>query len=154
MKFKSSLLAIALLAGLAAPAVAQDAGGLYIAGPQIELGVALNQALAANPSPGRFYLLVLPPAQEALAGPGGAALRQLLATARERGGEVLICRSDIDSRAIAPGSLGSPVTVVRGWPSLEGGLQMIPGTDFYPGDDPAKFPPSHVQMRRLRSACS
>ena len=46
------------------------------------------------------------------------------------------------------------LTVARGWPALEGGLPMIPGTDFYPGDDPAKFPPSHVQMRRLRSACS
>ena len=140
---------------LAAPAAAQDAGGLYIAGPQIGLVTALEQALAANPQPGgRFFVLVLPPAQEALAGPAGAGARQLLQQVRQRGGEVLACRRDIESRAIAPAQLGSPLTVVRGWPALEGGLPMIPGTDFYPGDDPAKFPPSHVQMRRLRSACS
>lgn len=158
MKLKPFRVAVAL-ATLAltatVPAAAQDTGGLYIAGPQIGLSQALDQALASNPNPGaRFYVLVLPPAQQALAGPDGATLRQQLQQVRQRGGKVLACRSDIDNEGFDPIELGSPVAVVRGWPVLEGGFKMIPGTDFYPGDDPANFPPSHVQMRRLRSACS
>lgn len=141
-----------VLATVAGAAQAQGAGGLYIAGGDFGLAAALDQALANNPRPaGRFFVLVLPSAQPAA---GDAAALALLAKARARGGEILACRRDVAAGNLIPTRLGSPVAEVRGWPPFEGGTQMLPGTDFYPGESPATLPAAHGLLRRLRSACS
>lgn len=148
---RSSLLAC-LFATFAGAAQAQGAGGLYIAGGDFGLNAALEQALANNPRPdGRFFVLVLPAAQPAA---GDAATRALLTQARARGGEIMACRRDVVAGALDPARLGGPVTVVRGWPPVEGGVQMVPGTNLYPGESAATLPAAHELLRRLRSACS
>lgn len=138
----------------AASAWAQGPGGLYIAGDDVDLAASLQEALASNPAPsGRFFVLVLPAAQDALLSSEGPGLREQLARVRERGGSILVCRRDVAKGVIQPSLLGGAVTEVRGWP-VPDGEQLIPGSFYYPGEAPASLPESHDLLKRLRSTCS
>jgi hypothetical protein len=51
---------------VAQAALAQDEGGLYIAGSQFSFEQAANRGLAQNAGGQRFFLLTLPPQAQAL----------------------------------------------------------------------------------------
>lgn len=148
------LLALAGAAFVFAPAHAQNAGGLYIAGAGFSFVQAARQALAESGSRGKFFLLVLPPATEALAASGASAEAvDLRSQIQARGGSLLVCRRDVAAGAMPAAGLIPGVQVVRGWPQ-PGGPQPAPNSDFYPDENPAALPAATDLLHRLRATCS
>ncbi len=135
-------------------ASAQGAGGLYIASGQYSFANAVRQGLADNPGGGRFYVLAVPPATQALlasgANPEDADLRS---RAREAGVQFLVCRRDVQNGSVISGNLVPGVGVVWGWP--EGPDAPAPdANNLFPGESASEFPASMELMRRIRSTCS
>jgi hypothetical protein len=134
-------------------AVAQDEGGLYIAGSGFSFEQAASRALAQNPKGQRFFVLALPPNSAALtkgAPQSAAAVRERVTAA---GGTLLVCQRDIDSRAVDAATLVPGVVPVRGFPPA--GSNALPhGERYFAGENPDNLPRSNDALRRLRSACS
>lgn len=151
----ASLLALFFLSWTALPAQAQNAGGLYVAGAGFSFAQAARQALSENPGGGgRFFVLVLPPATDALAASGASAeALELRAQVQARGGSLLVCRRDVAAGAMPAAGLMPGVQVVRGWPQ-PGGPQLAANSDYYPDESPAALPAATDVLHRLRAACS
>jgi hypothetical protein len=142
-----------IASGVAGTAVAQDEGGLYVAGSGFSFEQAASRALAQNPKGQRFFVLALPPNSAALtkgAPPSAAAVRERVTAA---GGTLLVCQRDIDNRAVDAATLVPGVVPVRGFPPA--GSSALPhGERYFAGENPDNLPRSNDALRRLRSACS
>lgn len=142
----------AVCAAAAAPTHAME-GGVYIAGDGFSFAKAAAQALRANPSGQRFFLLVLPPETRALE----AAAAGRLAGVRERvtssGGVLMVCQRDVDSGKVKLGRLVPGVVVVRGWPPA-GSTALPPGERYFEDENRDVLPASNEGLRRLRTTCS
>ena len=150
----ASLCAAALIASaLPRTALAQDEGGLYIAGYRHNFERAAEQGLARNPAGQRFFVLALPPNTAALtrsASPSAAAVRERVAAS---GGLLLVCQRDIDNGKIDAAALVPGVVAVRGFPPR--GSDAIPrGERYYPDEDRTRLPQDNRSLKRLRKACS
>lgn len=134
-------------------ALAQDEGGLYIAGSGFSFEQAANRALAQNPKGQRFFVLALPPNATALtkaAPKSAAAVRERVTAA---GGVLLVCQRDIDNRSIDAARLVPGVVPVRGFPPADSSA-LPHGERYFAGENPDNLPRSNEALRRLRSACS
>jgi hypothetical protein len=146
--------AAALIASaLPGASLAQDQGGVYIAGYRFTFERAAEQGLARNPAGQRFFVLALPPNTVALTGsatPGAAALRERVVAA---GGVLMVCQRDIDDGKVDAKSLIPGVVAVRGFPPR--GSNAIPrGERYYPDEDRSTLPQDNRSLKRLRKACS
>jgi len=134
-------------------AVAQDEGGLYIAGYRHSFESAAGQGLARNPAGQRFFVLALPPNTVALttaATRADAALRERVVAA---GGLLLVCQRDIDKGKVDAATLVPGVFAVRGFPPR--GSNAIPrGERYYPDEDRTRLPQDNRSLKRLRKACT
>jgi hypothetical protein len=145
----------AALAALAVPCttLAQDEGGLYIAGYRHNFERAAEQGLSRNPAGQRFFVLALPPNTVALttaATPSAAAARERVVAA---GGLLLVCQRDIDNGKVSAASLVPGVVAVRGFPPR--GSNAIPsGERYYPDEDRSVLPQDNRSLKRLRKTCS
>lgn len=107
----------ALAALLALPAGA-FAGGVFVAGAGATLEQAFNVALAENPrkSAGAFWVVVSGSEVEGLAqGRASADIRRKLKLARERGGEVFVCRSDLTRAGLMEQDMLDGVVAMYGY---------------------------------------
>jgi hypothetical protein len=142
-----------LAAALPRAALAQDEGGLYIAGYRHSFERAAEQGLARNPAGQRFFVLALPPntvALTAAATPSAAAVRERVVAA---GGLLLVCQRDIDNGKIDAAALVPGVFAVRGFPPR--GSDAIPrGERYYPDEDRTRLPQDNRSLKRLRKACT
>jgi hypothetical protein len=150
----AALGAAACLAGaVPATALAQDEGGLYIAGSGFTFEQAAGRALAQNPKGQRFFVLALPPNVAALT----RSAPKSVATIRERvtaaGGVLLLCQRDIDNGSVEASTLAPGAIPVRGFPPA-GSNALPPGERYFAGENPDKLPRSNEALRRLRAACS
>jgi hypothetical protein len=154
---RTLLLAVLIGLGLAASAPvaqAQGPGGLYVAGIDFTFANAVKQGLADNRKPGRFIVLVVPPATRALLAEGAPpADVQLRKTAAARGGQFVVCRRDVESGAVLPANLVPGVGVVWGWTKNPNAPQMGPN-GLFPDESPAYFPYDANLIRRMRSICA
>ena len=134
-------------------ALAQDEGGLYIAGSGFTFEQAANRGLAQNPKGQRFFVLALPPNGVALtkaAPKSAAAVRERVAAA---GGVLLVCQRDIDNRSVDAATLVPGVVPVRGFPPA--GSNALPhGERYFTGENPDHLPRNNEALRQLRAACS
>jgi hypothetical protein len=138
----------------AAGALAQGAGGLYVAGVNFTFTQAVSEALADNPAPGRFFVLLMPPATSDLRASGPAP--DVVASrdqAVARGGQFLICRRDVQSGAVDPAALIPGVGVVWGW-SSDPSAPQPDAEGLFPGEQPSWFPQAAELTRRIRSTCA
>jgi hypothetical protein len=148
-------LAAATLIACALPrtALAQEEGGLYIAGYRFSFERAAKQALARNPSGQRFFVLALPKKSAALtvaATRSDAAVRDQVVAA---GGVLMVCQRDIDNGKIDAATLVPGVVAVRGFPPR--GSDAIPrGERYYPDEDRNVLPQDNRSLKRLRKTCS
>jgi hypothetical protein len=148
-------LASAALIACALPstALAQDEGGLYIAGYGFSFEQAANRALAQNPQGQRFFVLALPPNTDALKqeSPKSAAV------VRDRviagGGVILVCQRDVDSGSVDAIKLVPGVVAVRGFPP-PGSNAIAAGERYFADENPDNLPRSNEALRRLRATCS
>jgi hypothetical protein len=151
----AALSVAATVFGCALPcsALAQDEGGLYIAGNGFSFEQAANRGLAQNPTGQRFFLLALPPESRSLtpaATRSAAALRDRVTA---QGGVFLVCQRDVDSGAVDVTTLVPGVVAVRGFPPP--GSNAIPaGERYYPDENRDNLPRSNEALRRIRSTCS
>ncbi|MGZ9030232.1 MAG: hypothetical protein ACXW2G_02590 [Burkholderiaceae bacterium] len=133
--------------------LAQEEGGLYIAGSGFSFEQAANRGLAQNAKGQRFFVLALPPNGTALtkaASKSVAAVRERVSAA---GGVLLVCQRDIDNRSVDAATLVRGVVSVRGFPPA-GSNAMPHGERYFAGENPDHLPRSNEALRRLRSACS
>jgi hypothetical protein len=134
-------------------AIAQDEGGVYIAGDGFSFEQAASRGLAQNTKGQRFFVLALPPNTEALmtgAPKAAAAVRERVVAG---GGVLMVCQRDIDNRSIDARKLIPGVVAVRGFPP-PGSNAIPPGERYFPDEDRAKLPQSNEGLRRLRTTCS
>jgi len=148
------LAVLGLLAGiLPRSTLAQDEGGLYIAGYRFSFEQAAEQGLARNPGGRRFFVLALPPSTDAL----NRALPKSATGVRDRvvagGGVLLVCQRDIDNGSIDAATLIPEVAAVRGFPP-RGSQAIPPGERYFPGEQRDNLPANNEALRRLRAACS
>lgn len=152
-----SLLALgaaALMAGaLPRAALAQDEGGLYIAGDGFSFEQAAEQGLARNPAGQRFFVLVLPPNTAAVTQAATKSAVAVRGRVTASGGVLLVCQRDLDSGAIDAAKLVQGVVAVRGFPP-PGSNAIPPGERYFPGENRDNLPANNEALRRLRSACS
>ena len=146
--------AAALIAcALPCTTLAQDEGGLYIAGYRHSFERAAEQGLERNPPGQRFFVLALPPNTVALttaATPSAAAVRERVLAA---GGLLLVCQRDIDDGKVSAAALVPGVVAVRGFPPR--GSNAIPrGERYYPDEDRSVLPQDNRSLKRLRKTCS
>jgi hypothetical protein len=151
------------LAGVAAAAViacavpgtvlAQEEGGLYIAGYRFSFERAAEQGLARNPTGQRFFVLALPPRTAALttaASRSDVAVRERVVAA---GGVLFVCQRDIDRGKVDAATLVPGVVAVRGFPPR--GSDAIPrGERYYPDENRENLPGNNNTLKRLRKACT
>jgi hypothetical protein len=142
-----------LAAALPGAALAQDEGGVYIAGYRHSFERAAEQGLARNPAGQRFFVLALPPntvALTAAATPSAAAVRERVVAA---GGLLLVCQRDIDNGKVDAAALVPGVFAVRGFPPR--GSNAIPrGERYYPDEDRTRLPQDNRSLKRLRKTCT
>lgn len=133
--------------------LAQDEGGLYVAGYRHSFERAAEQGLERNPPGQRFFVLALPPNTVALttaATPSAAAVRERVLAA---GGLLLVCQRDIDNGKVSAAALVPGVVAVRGFPPR--GSNAIPrGERYYPDEDRSVLPQDNRSLKRLRKTCS
>ena len=145
--------AVLIASSLPRAALAQDEGGLYIAGYRHNFERAAEQGLARNPAGQRFFVLALPPNTVALttaATPSAAAVRARVVAA---GGVLFVCQRDIDNGKVAAATLVPGVVAVRGFPPR--GSNAIPrGERYYPDEDRSVLPQDNRALKKLRKACS
>jgi hypothetical protein len=138
---------------LSRTALAQEEGGLYIAGYRFSFERAAEQGLARNPPGQRFFVLALPPNTAALttsATTSAAAVREQVVAA---GGVLFVCQRDIDNGSINAATLVPGVVAVRGFPPR--GSDALPrGERYFPGENRANLPRNNRTLKRLRSTCS
>ncbi len=146
--------AAALIAcALPCTTLAQDEGGLYIAGYRFSFERAAKQALARNPPGQRFFVLALPQKSAALtlaATQSAAAVREQVVAA---GGVLMVCQRDIDNGKIDATKLVPGVVAVRGFPP-RGSDALPPGERYFPGENQDTLPRNDSTLKRLRSTCS
>lgn len=145
--------AAAIACAIPGTVLAQEEGGLYIAGYRFSFERAAEQALARNPAGQRFFVLALPPRTKALT----TAANQSDIAARERvvaaGGVLMVCQRDIDRGKVDPATLVPGVVAVRGFPPR--GSDAIPrGERYYPDEERANLPADNNSLKRLREACT
>jgi hypothetical protein len=138
---------------LPCPVLAQDEGGLYIAGDGFSFEQAAEQGLARNARGQRFFVLALPPNTAALT----TAAPQTAAAVRDRvvasGGVLYVCQRDIDNGSVDAAQLVPGVVAVRGFPPR--GSDAIPrGERYYPDEKRDNLPRKNRTLKRLRSTCS
>jgi hypothetical protein len=138
---------------LAHATMAQDEGGLYIAGSGFSFEQAANRGLAQNPRGQRFFVLALPPNTQALTKTAPRALAATRARVTAGGGVLLVCQRDIDNRKINPATLVAGVVSVRGFPP-PGSKALPDGERYFADENPDTLPRSNEALRRLRAACS
>jgi len=147
------VLALATLA-FAPAAAAQGAGGLYVADGQFGFSAAVGQALADNPVPGRFFVLVVPPATQGLLATGSTSGdANLRDRALASGAQFLVCRRDVQNGSVVPAGLIPGVAVAWGWPQGPDAPAPDPN-NLFPGESASQFPASLELVRRIRSTCS
>jgi len=153
-RFRRSFAAVtaAVWAAAAAAAHAQE-GGVYVAGDGFGFAKAASQALGANPSGQRFFLLVLPPETRALKASTAGQLAATRKRVTSSGGLLMVCRRDVDRGKVDLSALVPGVVVVRGWPP-PGSTALPPGERYFEGEDRTVLPVSNEGLRRLRTACS
>ncbi len=142
-----------ILCVLAGSAAAQSSGGLYVAGGTFGFTQTIERAVAQNPAPSRFFVLITGDALRGLsllAPPEMVEARNLGARS---GAVFLVCRRDIDGSLIRLNDLVSGVVPVRGWPP-PGSDELPEGVPYYRDEDPAGLPKAADLLRRLRSTCS
>jgi hypothetical protein len=152
----AALLALcAALIAFAMPgsALAQDEGGLYIAGDGFSFEQAAEQGLARNPKGQRFFVLALPPNTSALTSAATKSAAAVRARVVASGGVLLVCQRDIDRGSIDAAKLLPGVVAVRGFPP-RGSDAIPPGERYFPGENRDDLPANNEALRRLRSACS
>jgi hypothetical protein len=142
------------LALAASGAIAQGAGGLYIAGVNFTFTQAVSQGLLDNPTPGRFFVLLMPPATSDLRASGSSpdivALRDQAAA---RGAQFLVCQRDVANGSVDPSSLIPGVGVVWGW-SSDPNAPQPDAAGLFPGESASWFPRATDLVRRIRSTCA
>lgn len=102
---------------IAAPAVAV-AGGVYVAGEGVPLGQALGQALADNPKKSEkpFWVVVSGTDTGLLTKTRSSHdTRSMVKTAKERGAEIYVCRSDLVRAGIKEDELLDGVVSMYGY---------------------------------------
>lgn len=113
------LLRLLLVIGLALAApVAAFAGGVYVAGQDTALSQAFGQALADNPQKsGKPFWIVVAGRDTALLTKTRSSpeTRHLLKTAKDRGAEVYVCRSDLVRAGIKEDELLDGVVSMYGY---------------------------------------
>ena len=134
-------------------ALAQDEGGLYIAGDGFSFEQAAEQGLARNPAGQRFFVLVLPPNTAAVTQAATKSAAAVRGRVTASGGVLLVCQRDLDSGAIDAAKLVQGVVAVRGFPP-PGSNAIPPGERYFPGENRDNLPANNEALRRLRSACS
>jgi len=146
-------MAALLACALPGAALAQEEGGLYIAGYRFNFERAAEQGLAKNPPGQRFFVLALPPNTGALtsnASPSAAAVRERVVAA---GGVLFVCQRDLDNGRVDAATLVPGVVAVRGLPPR--GSDAIPrGERYFPDEDRAVLPRNNRTLKRLRNACT
>jgi predicted peroxiredoxin len=113
------LLRLLIVIGLAiaAPAVAV-AGGVYVAGEGVPLGQALGQALADNPkNSGQPFWVVVSGSDTGLLTKtrSNPDTRHMVRTAKDRGAEIYVCRSDLVRAGIREEELVDGVVSMYGY---------------------------------------
>ncbi len=146
-------LVLALLFVFTTAANAQGGGGLYIAGANFGFTQTVERAVAQNPAPSRFFVLVTGDALRGLSVVAPPELVEARNLGAGRGAVYLVCRRDIEREVIRLSDLVSGVVVVRGWPA-PGSDELPEGTSYYRGEDPSSLPKAADLLRRLRSTCS
>ena len=152
---RAACLAATILALLApTPVLAQGAGGLYVAGVNFSFTQAVVEGLSDNPTPGRFFVLVMPPATADLqaSGPSPDIVR-LRDQALARGAQFLVCRRDVVKGTVNPSNLVPGVGVVWGW-SSDPNAPQPDAAGLFPGEQSGWFPQSAELARRIRSTCA
>jgi hypothetical protein len=153
-RIAGNLAFVASLALACPVAIAQGAGGLYVAGINFTFTQAVSQGLADNPTPGRFFVLAMPPATADLRTLGPTAdIVALRDRAIARGAQFLVCRRDVASGALDPSTLIPGVAVVWGWPSDPNAPQPN-AAGLFPGERASWFPAADELTRRIRSTCA
>ncbi|WP_420474906.1 hypothetical protein [Noviherbaspirillum sp. ST9] len=135
---------------IAAPAVAV-AGGVYVAGEGVPLGQALGQALADNPkkSDKPFWVVVSGTDAGLLTKTrSDPDIRSMVKTAKERGAEIYVCRSDLVRVGIKEEELLDGVVSMYGY-----------GTQDWAGLLPARkdgiaLPTDMKQSQRILKTCA
>lgn len=146
-------LLLLLLCSVITTVGAQETGGLYVAGSNLDFTQAVERGLAQNPTPSRFFVLVTGDAVRGLSVVAPPELVDVRKQGTARGAVYLVCRRDIERAVFSLNDLVSEVIAVRGWPSA-GSTELPAGTNYYPSEDPSNLPKSTELMRRLRSTCS
>ena len=147
-------LGVALIAcALPGTSLAQEEGGLYIAGYRFSFEQAAEQGLERNPRGQRFFVLALPPNTVALT----TAASQSAAAVRDRviagGGLLYVCQRDIDNGSVDAAQLVPGVVAVRGFPPR--GSDAIPrGERYFPDENRDQLPRGNRTLKRLRSTCT
>lgn len=149
MKFVLAL----LLYVFTTAADAQGGGGLYIAGGGLGFAQTVERAVAQNPTPSQFFVLVTGDALRGLSVVAPPELVEARNLGASRGAVYLVCRRDIEGEVVRLSDLVSGVVAVRGWPA-PGSDELPPGTNYYRGEDPSSLPKATELLRRLRSTCS
>jgi hypothetical protein len=138
---------------VATAAMAQQEGGLYIAGAGFDFRTAVERGIAQNPGPNRFFVLALPPTSAALSQLANEELTALRNRAVAAGAVFLVCQRDIDAGLVTVNDLVLGVVIARGWPP-PGSDELPHGVRYFPGEDSDNLPASNDALRRLRSTCS
>ena len=134
-------------------ALAQEQGGVYIAGNGFTFEQAADQGIAKNPKGQRFFILAVPPHTEAVTRSASKAAAAARDRATARGAVLLVCQRDIDNGSLDPAKLVPGVVTVRGFPPP--GSDALPhGARYFPGEDADRLPKSTEALRRLRVTCS
>ncbi len=148
-------LVVAALITCASPgaALAQQDGGLYIAGYRFDFERAAEQGLAKNPAGQRFFVLALPPNTAALTTAASAAAVAVRERVVAAGGVLFVCQRDIDNGKVDVATLVPGVVAVRGFPPR--GSDAIPrGERYYADEDRDVLPTNNRTLKRLRNACT
>ncbi len=146
-------LLVPLFCATATAAGAQGSGGLYVAGANFEFTQTIERALAQNPTPSKFFVLVVADSVRALSVVAPPELVEARNRGAARGAVYLVCQRDIEREVFALNDIVSEVTPVRGWPPA-GSNELPDGVNYYRGEDPEKLPKATDLLRRLRSTCS
>lgn len=146
------VLRLLLVIGLALAApIAATAGGVYVAEQGRPLAQAMDQALADNPQKsGAPFWIVVSGSESALLTTRQSTpdMRQMLKTAKERGAEVYVCRSDLMRAGIREDELLDGVVAMYGYgPQDWAGL--LPARK-----DGIALPTDMKQSQRILSTCA
>lgn len=146
------LLRLLIVIGLAiaAPAVAV-AGGVYVAGEGVSLSQALGQALADNPkkSDKPFWIVVSGTEAGLITKTRSTPdTRHMVSTAKERGAEIYVCRSELVRAGIKEEDLLDGVVSMYGY-SQQDWTGLLPARK-----DGIALPADMKQSQRILKTCA